>query len=89
VHYTIAAWTGQEELMLSSKEAKKLADAIQAVGRQYEIVMTPKQAAWAQLGLAATGIYGPRAGKIVWGRIRQRGAVVEPIVPVDPNAHMN
>lgn len=78
-----------EDLMLSAKESKKLADAIQAVGRQYAIVMTPKQAAWAQLGLAATGIYGPRAGKIVWGRLHHRGAAPEPIAPADTNAHMN
>lgn len=61
LHEIAAATVSIPELKLEPKEAKELSDAIAAVGEQYLIVLSPKTAAWIDLGRVLGCVYGPRA----------------------------
>lgn len=69
IHQMGAAMLKTPELEISKDEAKQLADAVQAVAKEYNHVINPKTAAWIQLCIACGGIYGTR---IVAIRMREK-----------------
>jgi hypothetical protein len=71
IHTILAAVADTEELAIDEKEAKELAAAIAGVTNEYLIVMSPKTAAWVELGRVCGVIYGPRAVN-VWFEAKHR-----------------
>lgn len=69
LHLMAAHATGLPELQLSDSEAAMLANAIEAVGREYAVVLSGKAAATAQLVIACLVIYGPRLALVRKRRI--------------------
>lgn len=59
VHLMGAEFLACKELELEKDESKKLADAIQDVGKYYNVAFDPKKVAICQLAVIAGGIYGP------------------------------
>jgi hypothetical protein len=75
---------GLKELELEKDESKKLADAIQDVGKYYNIGFDPKKVAIAQLCIVAGGIYGPMFVQIRRRMKSQRVPQPTPIAtPID------
>lgn len=71
IHTILAAVTDIEELAIKEKDAQELAAAIAGVTNEYLIVMSPKTAAWVELGRVCGVIYGPRAVN-VWLEAKNR-----------------
>lgn len=71
IHTILAAVVDTAEIAIDEKEAKELAAAIAGVTNEYIIVMSPKTAAWMELGRVCGIIYGPRAVN-VWLEVRNR-----------------
>ena len=59
IHLMGAEFLACKELELEKDESKKLADAIQDVGKYYNVAFDPKKVAICQLAVIAGGIYGP------------------------------
>ena len=59
IHLMGAEFLACKELELEKDESKKLADAIQDVGKFYNVAFDPKKVAICQLAVIAGGIYGP------------------------------
>jgi hypothetical protein len=77
IHTILAAVADTEELAIDEKEAKELAAAIAGVTNEYLIVMSPKTAAWVELGRVCGVIYGPRAVN-VWFEAKNKRATINP-----------
>lgn len=60
IHSALATGFKQPVWLISETESQTLAEAIQNVADQYDIVIDPKTEAWLQLGMALSGVYGPR-----------------------------
>lgn len=71
IHTVLAAVVDTAEIAIDEKEAKDLAAAIAGVTNEYLIVMSPKTAAWVELGRVCGIIYGPRAVN-VWLEAKHR-----------------
>ena len=57
----LAMLTKQKALEMDDDEAKKLAEALARVQREFGVtVMSPKVAALVNLGMVGLGVYGPR-----------------------------
>jgi hypothetical protein len=77
IHTILAAIADTEELAIDEKEAKELAAAIEGVTNEYLIVMSPKTAAWVELGRVCGVIYGPRAVN-VWFAAKEKQTIIQP-----------
>jgi hypothetical protein len=57
----LAHLTKVEELELDEKEAKRLAECVARVNALYDgFILSEKQLAWINLGVAGCAVYGPR-----------------------------
>lgn len=84
IHIMGATFLHAPEFVLSEDEAKQLADAIQQVNNLYDIpVIPPWVTAYANLGITAVGIYGPR---IVAMKFREKKSreIAKPVVVPQP-----
>jgi hypothetical protein len=81
IHAMGAEFLACKELELEKDEAKKLADAVQEVGKYYNVSFDPKKVAIVQLAVVAGGIYGP-----MFVQIRRRlkaEKIQRPPVPIN------
>lgn len=77
IHTVLAAAVNNSNISIDEKEAKELAAAIAGVTNEYVIVMSPKTAAWVELGRVCGVIYGPRAVNI-WLEARNTQKETQP-----------
>jgi len=61
VHALIATYFNNPSLALTAQESEQLANALNDVAKEYEIVIDPKVAAWSKLFIVSATIYAPRA----------------------------
>jgi hypothetical protein len=80
IHTVLAAIADTSEIAIDEKEAKELAAAIAGVTNEYIIVMSPKTAAWMELGRVCGVIYGPRAVNL-WLEARAKQKAPIPLRP--------
>lgn len=64
IHGFLAQLTKTPELAIEKDESKKLGDALQGVAACYGHVVDPRVAAWLQLGMVASAVYGTRVAAI-------------------------
>lgn len=74
IHGFLAELTKTPELAVEKPEAEKLGSAMQDVAKCYGHAIDPRVAAWIQLGMVASAVYGTRIAAI---RMRKRAQARE------------
>ncbi len=57
--------TGNPEFMISEEEGAKLEEALNSVLAEYSVILSSKNAAWANLMMCLIGIYGVRVFALI------------------------
>jgi len=81
-HSAIAALTRVRECEINEEEAQRYSDAIKDVAKHYGFGMSEKVRDWINLGLVASGIYGPRMMAYSIRRASERRAASHGLGPV-------